>query len=142
MMYLGWRIFYLYFQEFTNLRQHMHGDRPGLLTFYAGKIPACFACSLCCTSWKIKCLGAKYGTKAFLLVNLEVQRGSGEGVHWQMQSGRKEICCKALLQCCAGCCDGCCDGCSTAVVQLSVLFSFSISSSRELVVPDVLHTGI
>ena len=38
-------------QEFTNLRQHikqqqhMHGDRPPLLTFYVGKIPACLTCS-------------------------------------------------------------------------------------------------
>ena len=42
---LGWCI-----QEFTNLRQyinqqHMHGDRPPLLTFNVGKIPACLTCS-------------------------------------------------------------------------------------------------
>ena len=40
----------IWFQEFTNLRQHinqqhMHGDRPPLLTFYVGKIPACLTCS-------------------------------------------------------------------------------------------------
>ena len=42
---MGWCI-----QEFTNLRQyinqqHMHGDRPPLLTFNVGKIPACLTCS-------------------------------------------------------------------------------------------------
>ena len=82
---------------------------PPLLTFYVGKISACLTCSPCCTSRKIKCLDAKYGTKAFLLVNLEVQsrgwggRGGGSALA-EVQSGQEWLHCWTqtilLTECC------------------------------------------
>ena len=81
---------------------------PPLLTFYVGKISACLTCSPCCTSRKIKCLDAKYGTKAFLLVNLEVQSrgwgGRGGGALARVQSGQEKLHCWTqtilLTECC------------------------------------------
>ena len=121
-------------REFTNLRHHINQQHmqvnqslspqhwgvtnpshinqllvtPPLLTFYVGKISACLTCSPCCTSRKIKCLDAKYGTKAFLLVNLEVQSrgwgGRGGSALAEVQSGQEWLHCWTqtilLTECC------------------------------------------